>query len=145
MDAESAIRDRIDANYQAWQVISSTQGKGGNGVQLPRTTLLHASFRKTKLANANLSGANLEGADFGSANFTDARLSAATLDGADLTDVIRWCELKPIGHASIEGVRHTPAGVVAFAREQDAVDATTLAAVQDEDLAAGYSTAFRVS
>ena len=87
----------------------------------------------------------LEGADFGSANFTDARLSAATLDGADLTDVIRWCELKPIGHASIEGVRHTPAGVVAFAREQDAVDATTLAAVQDEDLAAGYSTAFRVT
>jgi len=58
--------------------------------------------------------------------------------------VIGWRELKPISHASIEGVRYTPAGFVAFAREQGAVDATTLAAVQDEDLAAGYCTAFRV-
>lgn len=31
VDAQSAIRDRIDANDHAWHVINSAQGKWGNG------------------------------------------------------------------------------------------------------------------
>ncbi|MBL0172098.1 MAG: pentapeptide repeat-containing protein, partial [Gemmatimonadaceae bacterium] len=80
--------------------------------------------------------AYLKGADI-----TGARLSAATLDGADLTDLIGWRELRSISHASIEGVRHTPSGFQAFALEQGAVNAATLAEPEDE--LAGYSKQFR--
>ena len=71
----------------------------------------------------------------------DARLSATTLDGADLTDVVGWRDVRTVSHASIEGVRHAPAGFVEFARELGAVDAVTAAEPDDE--LDGYSRQFR--
>ena len=126
------------------------------GVSLANATLVRSSMRGANLANANLSGANLEGADLRGAHLvaanlcdanlkgadiTDARLSAATLDRADLTDVIGWRSVRSISHASIDGVRRAPAGFVAFARDQGAVDAVTEAEPADE--LDSYSRVFR--
>jgi len=111
-------------------------------VALPNAKLTRSSLQRAKPANADLAGADLEGADLRGvelvaanfsgaylkrANLTDARLSAATFDGADSTDVIGWRQIRSISHASIEGIRHAPAGLVAFARENGAVDSVTMA------------------
>lgn len=113
-DAENTRRQIIDANYQAWQVINSAQGKGGSGgriealgdllrngvslagirlddawlegVQLPAAVLVRGSCLRTNLTRANLSGANLEGADLRSAELVGANLSGANLRGANLSD-----------------------------------------------------------
>ena len=162
-DAAAARQARIDANYQAWQVINSAQGKGGSGgriealadllrngvslagirlddawlegVQLPEAVLLRASMQRANLSRANFAGASLEGADLRGAelvgadlsaanlrgaNLADARLAGAILNGADLTDVTGWREMRSISHASIDGIRHAPAGFIEFAREQGA-------------------------
>lgn len=162
-DVQNASQARIDANYQAWQVINSAQGKGGSGgriealadllrngvslagirlddawlegVQLPEAVLVRASMQRANLSRANFAAASLEGADLASAelvgadltganlrgaNLTDARLAGAMLNGADLTDIVGWREMRSISHASIDGVRHAPAGFVEFARQQGA-------------------------
>jgi hypothetical protein len=113
-DVTAAEQARIDANYQAWQVINSAQGKGGSGgrlealrdllrngeslagvnlddawlegVQLPRAMLVQGSLQRTNLNHANLAGANLERADFGGAELVAANLSGAYLRGANFTN-----------------------------------------------------------
>ncbi|GJG86062.1 hypothetical protein tb265_12430 [Gemmatimonadetes bacterium T265] len=111
-DAASADRARIDATYQAWQVINSAQGKGGSGgriealadllrhdvslagvrlddawledVRLPGARLVRSSFRRANLARANFAGADLEGADFTGADLVSADLTNTNLRGATL-------------------------------------------------------------
>jgi Pentapeptide repeats (8 copies) len=102
--------DRLkQKHYQAWQVINSAQGKGGNGgrmealeelnadgvslvgVDLSSAFLKGVRLRKARLARANfdgadardadLSGAYLEDASLRSANFRGARLVGASLEG----------------------------------------------------------------
>jgi len=112
-EAEAARRARKDANYQAWQVINSAQGKGGSGgridaladlvrndvslaginldgawlesIDLRLATLPMASFEKTNLQGARFDGARLDGANFRGANLSAASLTNASLRGADLT------------------------------------------------------------
>ena len=112
-EAEAARRARKDANYQAWQVINSAQGKGGSGgridaladlvrndvslaginldgawlasIDLRLATLPMASFEKTNLQGARLDGARLDGACLRGANLSAASLTNASLRGADLT------------------------------------------------------------
>jgi hypothetical protein len=112
-EAESSRRARKDANYQAWQVINSAQGKGGSGgrvdaladlvrndvslaginldgawlesIDLRLAQLPMASFEKTNLQGARFDGARLDGACFRGANLTAASLTNASLRGADLT------------------------------------------------------------
>jgi hypothetical protein len=112
-EAETARRARKDANYQAWQVINSAQGKGGSGgrvdaladlvrhdvslaginldgawlesIDLRRATLPMASFEKTNLQGARFDGARLDGACFRGANLSAASFINASLRGADLT------------------------------------------------------------
>jgi len=100
------------ANYEAWQVINSSQGKGGSGgrvdalqdliqngislagvrldgawledVKLVGGQLRHASLREANLHGADLKDANLENADFTDANLTGADLRGAHLKGAML-------------------------------------------------------------
>jgi hypothetical protein len=97
---------RKAANYQAWQVVNTAQGKGGSGgridalqdlvhndvslagvrldgawldgITIPGAKLERASLRDAILRGANLRGANLQGAD----------LTGADLTGADLRDAI---------------------------------------------------------
>ena len=112
-DAAAAVRARKDANYQAWQVINSAQGKGGSGgrvdaladlvrndvslaginldgawlesIDLRGAMLSMASFEKANLQGAQLDGARLDGVSFRDANLVTATLVGASLKGADLT------------------------------------------------------------
>jgi hypothetical protein len=183
-DAANAERAVIDANYQAWQVINSAQGKGGSGgrlealsdllrnrvslsginlddawlegAQLMQANLMRGSLQRTNLSHADLSGANLAGADLSGANLiganlagaylkgtnlANARLSAAILDGADLDEVTGWEEIASLAHASIEGVRHAPPGLIDFARDRGAVDASSTAV--HRQVQGSFSTQFR--
>lgn len=99
-------------HYQAWQVINTAEGKGGNGgridaleqlnadgvsltgvdvvdaflqgVQLDRAELRRADFRSADLRNAHFRNAILIDADFRSANLRGADLRRADLSGAKL-------------------------------------------------------------
>jgi hypothetical protein len=125
-------------------------------VQLPHASLKSSSLRNANFSRANLRGANLESADLTGATFvaanltgaylrgailTGVRLSAATLDGADLAEAVGWREIRSISHTSIQGLKRPPAGFIAFARQEGAVDDVTKAEPPDED--DGFSRAFR--
>ena len=114
-EAEAAALAIKAANYQAWTVVNSAQGKGGSGgridalqdlnrneislagvrldgawlqgIALPGARLSQASLRETNLTGANLQAANLEAANLTDANLTGADLRRAFLKGADLTGV----------------------------------------------------------
>jgi len=109
-EAEAAVVALKAANYQAWQVVNSAQGKGGSGgridalqdlnrngislagvrldgawlegIQLPGAHLPHAGLREANLSGANLQGANLLAADLTDANLVGANLRGAFLKGA---------------------------------------------------------------
>src|SRR3954470_8408924 len=112
-EADAARRARKDANYQAWQVINSAQGKGGSGgrvdaladlvrndvslaginldhawlesIDLRDASLPMASFEKCNLQGAQFDGAPLNGVTFRHATLTAASCAGASLRGADLT------------------------------------------------------------
>ena len=85
--------DRLkQKHYQAWQVINTSQGKGGNGGRIDALQELnndHVALIGVDLAGAYLEGVRLEKAQARRANFsaTDlrrARFNRASLDDADL-------------------------------------------------------------
>jgi hypothetical protein len=95
--------DRLkQKHYQAWQVINSAQGKGGNGgridaleelnadgvslvgVDLSSAFLKGVQLRKAKLARANFDGADARDADLSGAYLEDASLRATNFRGARL-------------------------------------------------------------
>jgi hypothetical protein len=107
--------DRIkQKHYQAWQVINSAEGKGGNGgriealeelnadgislvgvnlssaflvgVQLPNGKLARANFEGADARGANLAGAHIEDANLRSVNFRGARLEGASFARSVLED-----------------------------------------------------------
>jgi hypothetical protein len=112
-EAEVAVVAHKAANYQAWQVVNSAQGKGGSGgridalqdlnrnavslagvrldgawltgIALAEAQLRHASLREANLSGADLRGANLENADLSDVNLTGADLKGAFLKGALVT------------------------------------------------------------
>jgi hypothetical protein len=96
-DRAAVSRAKKDANYQAWQVINSAQGKGGSGGRID--ALADLVRNDVSLSGINLDGAWLEGIDLRgaalqtasfdttnlqSARFDDARLDGATFRGASL-------------------------------------------------------------
>jgi hypothetical protein len=111
-EAASAALARKAANYQAWQVVNTAQGKGGSGgrvdalqdlvhngvslagvrlddawldgIRLAGASLLRASLRHARLQGASLIGANLQGADLTGADLTGADLRGAVLKGAQI-------------------------------------------------------------
>jgi hypothetical protein len=111
--AESGDRKK-QKHYQAWQVINTAQGKGGNGgriealqelnadhvalvgvdasgaflqgIKLHGANLLRADFSACDLRNSDLSSANLDYADLASANFRGANLRNAVLTHVDLSE-----------------------------------------------------------
>lgn len=103
-DEEAAKVARKAANYQAWQVVNSAQGKGGSGgridaledlnrngislagVRLDGAWLENIRLVGAQLRNASLREANLHGGDLHDANLESADLTDATLIGADLRD-----------------------------------------------------------
>jgi len=111
-EAEAAVLALKAANYQAWSVVNSAQGKGGSGgridalqdlnrhgvslagvrldgawlegIALPAAGLRRAGLREANLTGATLTNANLEGADLTGVNLTGANLQGALLKGANL-------------------------------------------------------------
>lgn len=102
--AESGDRLK-QKHYQAWQVINSAQGKGGNGgriealeelnmdgvplvgVDLGSAFLQGIRLKKADLARANFDGADARDADVESARIEDASLRSTNLRGAKLVKV----------------------------------------------------------
>ena len=115
--------------YQAWQVINTSQGKGGSGgriealrelnedhvpltgvdasgaflqsVELKSANLVRANFSAADLRNANLSGSKLQDADLRSANFRKADLSYTDLASSDLSDADLTAA--DLSHADLRG------------------------------------------
>jgi len=102
--------DRLkQKHYQAWQVINTAQGKGGNGGRLDALQELNedrvplvgvdvsgAFLQGLLLEKANLARANLERADLRAASLRRAKLDHANLTGA----VLRHASLAEV---SVEG------------------------------------------
>lgn len=175
--AESGDRLK-QKHYQAWLVINTAQGKGGNGgriealqelnsddvslvgvdasgaflqgIQLEHARLVRcnfnsadirdsdfafadfsdaelrgANFRNDNLRNATLQRANLSEADLTSADLNNADLSGANLADADLTGAnltnVWWKNLRSVQGANFFGVQNAPAGFLAWALQNGAV------------------------
>lgn len=100
-DEEAARMAVKSANYQAWQVLNSAQGKGGSGgrvdalsdlirnsvslagVRLDGAWLENARLAGGQFSRASFRQANLKGADFRDANLDDVDFTDAILTGAD--------------------------------------------------------------
>ena len=94
-----------------------------------------ADFAYADLHSANLRGSDLEDASFEHANLNEADLvgsdlAGARFDGADLGGVdlrnadlrdVRWQQVKNIRMANIAGAKNAPAGFVAWALKNGAV------------------------
>ena len=107
--------DRLkQKHYQAWQVINTAQGKGGNGgriealqelnadgislvgvdvsgaflqsIRLQRASLARSNFSAADLRDSDLAFADLSDADLRSANLRHSILRSANLEHADLTE-----------------------------------------------------------
>jgi hypothetical protein len=111
--------DRLkQKHYQAWQVINTAQGKGGNGgriealqelnadriplvgvdvsgaflqgIHLQSARLSRSNFSAADLRNSNLNSADMSDADLRSANFRESTLRNAHFEHADLTEADLW-------------------------------------------------------
>ena len=107
--------DRLkQKHYQAWQVINTAQGKGGNGgriealqelnadgislvgvdvsgaflqsIRLQRASLARSNFSAADLRDSDLTSADLSDADLRSANLRHSILRSANMEHADLMD-----------------------------------------------------------
>ena len=99
--AESGDRVK-QKHYQAWQVINTAQGKGGNGgriealqelnsdgvslvgVDIAGAFLQGVQLEHARLVRANLNAADLRDSDFAGADFSDANLESANFRHAEL-------------------------------------------------------------
>jgi uncharacterized protein YjbI with pentapeptide repeats len=114
---ESGSRLR-QMHYQAWQVINTAQGKGGNGgriealqqlnadhvpligvdvshaflqgVSLPKALLARSNFSASDVREGNFHWADLSYADLSSANFRKASFRQALLGHGNLNDADLW-------------------------------------------------------
>jgi hypothetical protein len=76
--------DRIkQKHYQAWQVINTAQGKGGNGGRIDALQELNAD--RIPLVGVDLSGAFLQGIHLQNARLSRSNFSAADLRDSDLS------------------------------------------------------------
>ena len=75
---------RRERHYQAWQVINSAQGKGGNGGRLDALEDLNRADDRVSLDGVNLRGAWLDSIDLSFAEMRQASLDSTSLLGACL-------------------------------------------------------------
>jgi Pentapeptide repeats (8 copies) len=87
-----------------------------NSILENSSALNHASFAQADLRNADLTGASLVGADF-----SGAELDGTDLRSSDLKDVA-WQHIRSIKAANVAAVRNPPAGFIAWALQNGAVD-----------------------
>ena len=111
--------DRLkQKHYQAWQVVNTAQGRGGNGgridalqelnadrialvgvdvsgaflqgIQLHEARLSRSNFAGTDLRNSNFDSADMSDANLRGANFRESALRGVQFEDADLTDADLW-------------------------------------------------------
>jgi hypothetical protein len=111
--------DRLkQKHYQAWQVVNTAQGRGGNGgridalqelnadrialvgvdvsgaflqgIQLHGARLSRCNFAGTDLRNSDFDSADMSDANLREANFRESALRGVEFDDADLTDADLW-------------------------------------------------------
>ena len=75
-------------HYQAWQVINTAQGKGGNGGRIDALQELNAD--RVSLTGVDIAGAFLQGLQLRRANLVRAKMAAADVRGSDLEE----CDLQ---------------------------------------------------
>src|ERR1700677_4558061 len=81
--------DRLkQKHYQAWQVINTAQGKGGNGGRIDALQELNAD--RVSLTGVDIAGAFLQGLQLRRANLVRAKMAAADVRGSDLEE----CDLQ---------------------------------------------------
>jgi hypothetical protein len=103
--SESGDRVKL-RHYQAWQVVNTSQGKGGSGgridalqelnhdrvplvgVDVSGAFLQSIRLNRAKLVRATFSAADVREGQFQNADFTDAELRSANFRGADLSGAI---------------------------------------------------------
>src|SRR5712664_3074904 len=101
--AESGDRVK-QKHYQAWQVINTAQGKGGNGGRIEALQELNTdgiSLVGVDVSDAFLQGIRLQRASLARSNFSaadlrDCDLSFADLSDADLRANLRHCILRSV-------------------------------------------------
>ena len=89
-DAPNRLKQK---HYQAWQVINTAQGKGGNGGRIDAlqelnddgVTLIAVNVAGAYLGGVRLDNASASRAIFSGADLRDAHFASARLDDADLT------------------------------------------------------------
>ncbi len=96
------------------------------GCDLTLANLNNSNFRSATLNHAVLAQADLRDADLSGVDLRDADLSGAVLDGADLRTAkllgVRWRSIKSIKGTNVAGVADAPAGFVAWAMANGAVN-----------------------
>lgn len=111
--------DRLkQKHYQAWQVINTAEGKGGNGGRIDALQELnhdHVSLIGVNAAGAYLQGLHLDGAQARRAVFSDSDLRDADFQRANLSDAdfhfanLRQSDLR---NSNLAGVRLDDADLV---------------------------------
>jgi hypothetical protein len=99
-------QEKLDSNYQAWQVVNSAQGKGGSGGRID--ALRNLVRNGQSLAGVNLDGAWLVGVNLAGANLTSASFRGANLQGAIFTRAdLQKADLRDanLTAADLEGAR----------------------------------------
>jgi hypothetical protein len=114
-DASDRLKQKY---YQAWQVINTAQGKGGNGGRIDALQELNddgVALIGVDVADAYLEGVRLEKAqarraNLASADLRDARFKRASLDDA----VLRWANLRraDLRESSLTGAQLDDADLV---------------------------------
>jgi Pentapeptide repeats (8 copies) len=86
---------------------------------LRNSNLQRVVFDHADLSDADLSGSDLAGSSLNAANLTDADLHGADLGG------IAWQQIAAIHGANLAGIRHAPAGFIAWALNNGATQSAT--------------------
>jgi len=91
--------DRLkQKHYQAWQVINTAAGKGGNGGRIDALQELNhdrVALIGVEVTNAYLAGVRLEKAEARRANFSSSDLRRASFKRANLDDAdFQWANLR---------------------------------------------------
>jgi hypothetical protein len=130
VDVSSAFLQGLDlhgANLMRSD-FSSADLRNGNFslVDLTLSNLNSANFRSAHLDRAKFIQADLHGADLTDSSLVGADFSGAVLDDADLSyadlkDIV-WQHIKSLNGANIAAAKNAPAGFIAWARDNGAVD-----------------------
>src|SRR5712675_1058927 len=99
--------DRLkQKHYQAWQVINTAQGKGGNGGRIDALQELnadHIPLVGVDVSGAFLQGIQLQGARLSRCNFAGADLRNSNFDSADMSDAnLRGANFRESALRSVE-------------------------------------------